>query len=174
MASLGIDPAPDLAAMIAEVASLDVELVLALHPAQHAGLTDLPGNVRLARTPLALQLVLPSCDAVVHQGGAGSMMTALAAGVAQVVVPLVGDQHLNAERLVAVGAGMSVPDDVARPAEVRRLVAELLSGAPHRQRAIELADQIRAMPSPSQMVDVLERLSSTTATRTRSLSGAHL
>lgn len=173
MASLGIDPAPDLAAIIAEVASLDVELVLALHPAQHAGLTDLPGNVWLARTPLALQLVLPSCDAVVHQGGAGSMMTALTAGVAQVVVPLVGDQHLNAERLVAVGAGMSVPDGVARPAEVRRLVAELLSGAPHRQRALELADQIRAMPSPSQIVDVLERLSSTTATRTRPLSGAH-
>ncbi len=172
MASLGIDPAHELAAMIAEVASLDVELVLALHPAQHAGLPDLPGNARLARTPLALQLVLPSCDALVHQGGAGSMMTALTAGVAQVVVPLVGDQHLNAERLTAIGAGMSVPDDVTRPAEVRRLVAELLSGAPQRRRAAEIADQIRAMPSPSQVVDVLERFCGTT--RTRSLSGAHL
>ncbi len=172
MATLGIDPALDLAAMIAEVASLDIELVLALHPAQHAGLTDLPGNVRLARTPLALQLVLPSCQAVIHQGGAGSMMTALAAGVAQVVVPLVGDQHLNAERLVAVGAGRSLPERSARPADVRRLVAELLGCSPERRRAAELADQVRAMPPPSQIVDVLERLCSTT--RTGSLSGAHL
>ncbi|MEO7260107.1 MAG: nucleotide disphospho-sugar-binding domain-containing protein [Jatrophihabitantaceae bacterium] len=172
MAALGMDPALDLAAMIAEVASLDVELVLALHPAQHAGLTDLPGNVRLARTPLALQLVLPSCQAVIHQGGAGSMMTALAAGVPQVVAPLVGDQHLNAERLVAIGAGRSLPDGPGRPTEVRRLVAELLSGAPEQRRAAEIADQVRAMPAPSQVVEVLERLSSTT--RTRSLSGAHL
>lgn len=172
MASLGIDPARELATMITEVAGLDVELVLALHPAQHASLPDLPGNVRLARTPLALQLVLPSCSAVIHQGGAGSMMTALAAGVAQVVVPLVGDQHLNAERLVAVGAGMSVPDGVARPTEVRRLVAELLGGAPQQQRAAELAEQVRAMPAPSQIVEVLERLCR--PARTRSLSGAHL
>jgi UDP:flavonoid glycosyltransferase YjiC (YdhE family) len=172
MASLGIEPALDLAAVIAEVASLDVELVLALHPAQHAGLTDLPDNVRLARTPLALQLVLPSCQAVIHQGGAGSMMTALAAGVPQVLVPLVGDQHLNAERLVAIGAGRSLPERSARPADVRRLVAELLDGAAEQRRAAELADQIRAMPAPSQIVEVLERLCSTT--RTGSLSGAHL
>lgn len=171
MASLGIDSALDLAAVVAEVASLDIELVLALHPAQHAGLGELGDNVRLARTPLALQLVLPSCQAVVHQGGAGSMMTALAAGVAQVVVPLVSDQHFNAERLVAVGAGLSVPDVAARPADVRRLVAELLGGAREHVRAAELADQIRAMPAPSQVVDVLERLCSTT--RTESLSGAH-
>ena len=109
MASLGIDSKIDLPAVIAAVAGLDVELVLALHPAQHAGLGELPDNVRLPRTPLALQLVLPSCQALIHQGGAGSMMTALAAGVPQVVVPLVSDQHFNAERLVAVGAGLSVP-----------------------------------------------------------------
>jgi UDP:flavonoid glycosyltransferase YjiC (YdhE family) len=172
MASLGIDSALDLAAVIDEVAGLDVELVLALHPAQHAGLTGLPANVRLARTPLALQLVLPSCDAVIHQGGAGSMMTALAAGVAQVVVPLVSDQHFNAERLVAVGAGMSVPDGAARPSDVRRLVAELLGGGRERQRAAELAETIRRMPAPTEIVPALERLCSTP--ELRSLSGAHL
>lgn len=172
MASLGIDSELDLPAVIAELASLDIELVLALHPAQHRGLGELPGNVRLARTPLALQLVLPSCRAVIHQGGAGSMMTALAAGVAQVVVPLVSDQHFNAERLVAVGAGLSVPDVAARPSAVRRLLAELLDGSREHQRAAELAEQIRAMPAPSQVVDVLEQLCGTT--RTESLSGAHL
>jgi UDP:flavonoid glycosyltransferase YjiC (YdhE family) len=171
MASLGVDSALDLAAVVAEVATLDIELVLALHPAQHACLGELPGNVRLARTPLALQLVLPSCRAVVHQGGAGSMMTALAAGVAQVVAPLVSDQHFNAERLVAVGAGLSLPDG-ARPSDVRRLVAELLGGGREQRRAAELAEHIRAMPSPAQVVPVLERLCSTT--RTGSLSGAHL
>jgi UDP:flavonoid glycosyltransferase YjiC (YdhE family) len=172
MASLGIDSARDLAAVIAEVASLDVELVLALHPAQQAGLTDLPANVRLAKNPLALHLVLPSCRAVIHQGGAGSMMTALAAGVAQVVVPLVSDQHFNAERLVAIGAGLSLPDGMARPADVRRLVADLLGGAREHRRAAELAEQMRSMPTPAQVVPVLERLCSTT--RTGSLSGAHL
>ena len=172
MASLGVDSALDLAGVIEALAGLDLELVLALHPAQHAGLAGLPGNVRLARTPLALHLVLPSCHAVIHQGGAGSMMTALAAGVPQVVVPLVSDQHFNAERLVAVGAGLSAPDGAARPADVRRLVAGLLGGGRERRRAAELAETIRAMPAPAEVVPVLERLCSTT--RNGSLSGAHL
>lgn len=175
MASLGIDSALDLPAVIAEVASLDIELVLALHPAQHAGLGTLPGNVRLPSSPLALQLVLPSCQALIHQGGAGSMMTALAAGVPQVVVPLVSDQHFNAERLVAVGAGLSLPDGAARPAEVRRLVAELLADPRMPFRAAELAGQVAAMPSPAAVVPVLERLCSepmSSTTRTGSLSGA--
>jgi UDP:flavonoid glycosyltransferase YjiC (YdhE family) len=172
MAALGIGSALDLAAVIDEVASLDVELVLALDPSQQDGLTGLPANVRLARTPLALHLALPSCRAVIHQGGAGSMMTALTAGVAQVVVPLVSDQHFNAERLVAVGAGLSVPDGAARPADVRRLVAELLGGGRVPQRAAELAETIRTMPAPTEIVPVLERLCSTT--RNGSLSGAHL
>src|SRR4029079_12026067 len=120
MASLDLDSKLDLPALVAEVAGLDIELVLALHPAQHASLGTLPGNVRLPGTPLALQLVLPSCQALVHQGGAGSMMTALAAGVPQVVVPLVSDQHFNAERLVAVGAGLSLPDGPGRSAGTAR------------------------------------------------------
>jgi UDP:flavonoid glycosyltransferase YjiC (YdhE family) len=176
MASLGIDSPLDLPAVIAELAGLDIELVLALHPAQHAGLTDLPDNVRLPRTPLALQLVLPTCQALIHQGGAGSMMTALAAGVAQLVVPLVSDQHFNAERLVAVGAGVRLPDG-AGPAQVRQLVGELVADSPVARRATELADQIAAMPPPSQVVPVLERLCSGTTrstARTEPLTGAHL
>jgi UDP:flavonoid glycosyltransferase YjiC (YdhE family) len=172
MASLGVDSGLDLPAVIAEVASLDIELVLALHPAQHAGLGDLPGNVRLARSPLALQLVLPSCQALIHQGGAGSMMTALAAGVPQVVVPLVSDQHFNAERLVGLGAGLSVPGGTAAPVAVRQLLADLLASPRISRRADDLAGQVAAMPSPAQVVPVLERLCSTT--RTGSLSGAHL
>ena len=178
MASLGIDSKIDLPAVIAAVAGLDIELVLALHPAQHAGLGELPDNVRLPRTPLALQLVLPSCQALVHQGGAGSMMTALAAGVPQVVVPLVSDQHFNAERLVAVGAGLSLPAGRGRPGgQVRGLVADLLAGTRIPQRAAELAGQVAAMPPPAQVVPVLERLCSEKAystTRTGSLSGAPL
>ncbi|MDQ1744382.1 MAG: hypothetical protein QOE23_2721 [Pseudonocardiales bacterium] len=172
MASLGIDSALDLPGLVAELAGLDIELVLALHPAQLEGLGELPDNVRLPRTPLALQLVLPSCQALVHQGGAGSMMTALAAGVGQVVVPLVSDQHFNAERLVGIGAGLSLPDGAARPAEVRRLVTDLLADSRIPRRAAELAEQVAAMPSPAQVVPVLERLCSTT--RTGSLSGAPL
>jgi UDP:flavonoid glycosyltransferase YjiC (YdhE family) len=104
-------------------------------------------------------------------------MTALAAGVPQVVVPLVSDQHFNAERLVAVGAGLSVPDGAAGPDKVRQLVADLLAGTRIPHRAAELAEQVAAMPPPAEVVPVLERLCSKTAcstTRTGSLSGAPL
>lgn len=186
MASLGLDTGPvagiDLAAVIEAVASLDVELVLALHPAQRQRLGTLPPGVVFPVEPLALHLLLPSCRAIISQGGAGTLMTALAAGVPQLVLPQVSDQHFNAERLVATGAGLRVPDtdtdtntdansgSGAVPAAVRRLLAQLLGDCFQRTRATELQAHNTLLPAPAAVVPVLERLANTA--RSESMSGA--
>lgn len=172
MASLGLDAGVDLAAVIAAVASLDVELVLALDPAQRERLGTLPATVVSPAQPLALHLLLPSCRAIIHQGGAGTLMTALAAGVPQLVLPQVSDQHFNAERLVASGAGLSVTDADSGgvPATVRRLLTQLLANGPQRTRAAEFRASNQLLPAPAAVVPVLERLAITA--RSESTSGA--
>ncbi len=178
MASLGLDSGPaagvDLAAVIAAVASLDVELVLALDPAQRERLGTLPATVVFPEQPLALQLLLPSCRAIISQGGAGTLMTALAAGVPQLVLPQVSDQHFNAERLVATGAGLSIPeadaDSDTYSAVVRRLLAQLLGDGLQRSRAAELQASHQLLPAPAEVVPVLEELANTA--RSESMSGA--
>lgn len=182
MASLGLDSGPAagvdlaavIAAVIAAVASLDVELVLALDPAQRERLGTLPTGVVFPEQPLALALLLPSCRAIISQGGAGTLMTALAAGVPQLVLPQVSDQHFNAERLVATGAGLSVTeagtDADSYGDAICRLLPDLLGEGTQRSRAAELQAANQLLPAPAGVVPVLEELVNTA--RSESMSGA--
>ena len=78
--------------VIDALAGLDADLVAAV-PSGGAGLLGRDGRDgrrggRLTVTEaLPLHLLLPACDAVVHQGGAGTTMTAVACGTPQLVVP---------------------------------------------------------------------------------------
>jgi len=53
--------------------------------------------------------LLRSVDAVVHHGGAGSVLESLAAGTPSVAIPTHTEQEFNARRLAATGAGILVP-----------------------------------------------------------------
>jgi UDP:flavonoid glycosyltransferase YjiC (YdhE family) len=83
---------------------LDVDVVLAVAPADRGLLGALPAGVRVVEG-LPLHLLLPGCAAIMHQGGAGTMLTAAAAGVPQLVLPTLPDQSLNITLLGRVGAG---------------------------------------------------------------------
>jgi len=49
--------------------------------------------------------LFPRCSAVVHHGGAGTTLSAAAAGVPQVIAPVMADQHYWARRVRALGLG---------------------------------------------------------------------
>ena len=121
---------------------------------------QLPANVRLADAPLALRLLLPSCAALVHQGGAGTTMTALACGVPQLVLPQVSDQHFNAERLALTGAGTALVGSQVSVGTISERVGELVAGERWRSAATLMADRVRAMPAPSELVAELTGLAS--------------
>lgn len=55
------------------------------------------------------RLLLPRVAALVHHGGAGTTLTALAAGTPAVVVPHLGDQAWHARRVGDLGAGVAAP-----------------------------------------------------------------
>ncbi|WP_176730623.1 nucleotide disphospho-sugar-binding domain-containing protein [Micromonospora mirobrigensis] len=158
MAGNGLADRLDLPRVVRSLAELDVEVVVVVDPRQHAGLDRLPDGVRLVDAPLALRLVLPTCAALVQQGGAGTMMTALSFGVPQVVLPQVSDQHFNGERLAVTGAGTALPPEQAGGAALRDLVGELIDDGPWRTSAALMRDRIHATPTPAEVVPTLAAL----------------
>ena len=83
-----------------------------------------PDNVTVrSRRPQAA--VLPHMSAVVTNGCLSTITAALAVGVPLLVVPHGRDQHLNAQRVAATGAGRAVLKD-APPAELAAAVTTVL------------------------------------------------
>ncbi|MFE6049459.1 nucleotide disphospho-sugar-binding domain-containing protein [Kitasatospora sp. NPDC056446] len=137
----------------AALGGLDAEVLLACDP---AALTDehraaLPGNVRvLGYAPLGP--LLPTCDAVVHHGGAGGGMTAAAAGVPQLALPFTVEQSVNARRMARSGAALALDGRTADEAAVRAAVESLLDDSGYRTAAGALAAAIAERPSPARLV----------------------
>jgi MGT family glycosyltransferase len=114
-------------------------------------------NVHVHRF-VAQDELLPRCDAVISHGGAGTMLGALAHGLPLLLLPQGADQHHNAERVVAAGAGVSVAPAQATPATIARAVDTLLGDASLRAGARRVAAEIAAMPGPDSAVAHLQAL----------------
>ncbi|MDH2427233.1 nucleotide disphospho-sugar-binding domain-containing protein [Sphaerisporangium sp. TRM90804] len=136
---------------------LDVEVVAAVTAAQREMLRDVPAGVRVVES-MPLNLLLPSCAAVVHQGGPGTALAAVMSGVPQVLIPSIGDQPLCAERIAAAGAGRVVPFAELGPETVREAVTRVLGDASHAEAADRLRREARRQPAPAELVGVLSEL----------------
>ncbi|WP_214410592.1 nucleotide disphospho-sugar-binding domain-containing protein [Sphaerisporangium fuscum] len=141
------------------VSGLDVEVVVAAFAEQRALLGDLPGSVRVVES-MPLHLLLPTVSAVVHQGGAGTMLTSAACGVPQLILPSIADEPLNARMLQAQGAGRQVHLADAGQDVIRAEVSALLEQDSHRDAALKLKEEIECQAVPAEIVDVLESLAS--------------
>jgi Protein of unknown function (DUF1205)/Glycosyltransferase family 28 C-terminal domain len=145
-------------AILNALSSLDVEIVATLPRQDRDLLASVPDGVRLVND-LPLHLVLESCAAFVHHGGAGTMLTAVHHGVPQIVVPPVMDQVFNAARLAATGAGLSVPAETAGTAAIKSAaVTAIFEGEAMRAAAARLREEMHAQPPPAHLVRDLENL----------------
>jgi UDP:flavonoid glycosyltransferase YjiC (YdhE family) len=148
------DPLPDrlMSCMVSAAAGADVEVVLA-RPDRRVRRRPLPPNVRTTEF-LPFPKVFPAAAGAVHHGGAGTTLTALAAGIPQLVVPGTGDRTVNSELVAARGAGLAVPAREITAATLERLVGDPGLAAAAR----EVAGEIAAMPAPADLVDPLVEL----------------
>lgn len=138
------------------IAELDAEVVVTATEAELG--PDLPANVRAAGF-VSLDVLLPTCSAIVHHFGVGTLGAATAHAVPQLWVPdgpaLWGEPDI-AGRLAAHGASAML--DAATPAAVRDGVAELLGNPAYRAAARRLRDELRAVAAPASAVGRLETL----------------
>ena len=139
--------------ILADLSTMDAEVLLALGDIDISDLEPLPANVRaLGWMPLAA--LMPTCAAIVHHGGSATVATPLVYGVPQVSLPRFADQPLNAKLMADRGVGLTV----AEPAEVGPALAQVLEQPKFRETAAEVRDEIAAQPSPAAVIELLEKL----------------
>lgn len=142
--------------ILKSLSTVDADIVLAVGRAELAEFGELPPNV-IHAGPVPLREVFPTCDAVLHQGGGGTMMTSMMAGAPQLVVPSLDDTTFNAERLAATGAAIHLGSDVDAE-EIQRNIEILLAEPSYREQARRLRAEAVALPSPAEIVGVLTDL----------------
>jgi UDP:flavonoid glycosyltransferase YjiC (YdhE family) len=136
--------------MATGLARLPIDAIIATGPAvQPDELTDLPPNVTVAQWVPQADL-LRHVDLVIHHGGSGTFLGALAQGLPQLILPQGADQFSNAQVLVDAGLGEQIlPPDLTPDALADRAQALLLND-PVLAAARRLAEEISLMPTPEE------------------------
>jgi UDP:flavonoid glycosyltransferase YjiC (YdhE family) len=155
--TLAGDEAFALPRVVAALAPLDIEVVLAVSSVDRDKLGTLPGNIRVVEN-LPLHLLMPTCDAIVNQAGAGSLLTAACHGVPQVLMPQTAESTFNATSFSTSGASVTFEATDATTEAVADAVTTALTGEAMRAAAHKIRDEIAATPSPADVVHTLENL----------------
>jgi glycosyltransferase (activator-dependent family) len=150
-------PVAALANILEAVAELDAEFIATLDTTQLGLATTVPDNVHLVDF-VPLNDLLPTCSAIVHQGGGGTRATAEVHGVPQLILTDGWDSEVKAEHLTRVGAGLSLPMSELTVAELRDNIGRLLSEPSFGQCAERLQREVLAEPSPNDIVPLIEKL----------------
>lgn len=143
-------------------AARGAEVLVAVTAAMDGMLGELPENARTV-VDVPLHLLLPTCSAVVHHGGAGTTLTAASLGLPQLTVTRRPEPTLTGSRQAATGAGRHLRsgDVTFGPEGVRLLSAELaalLDDPAPRAAADRLRAEIQSLPTPADVADRLPEL----------------
>jgi UDP:flavonoid glycosyltransferase YjiC (YdhE family) len=119
---------------------------------------------------IPLDVVAPTCDLVVHHGGATTTMTVMVSGVPQLIIPenppdIPENLHRQAvaRSLSGFGAGLAVlPREQAPDQDPADIIAagcrDILTTPRYAQRADVLAGEIAALPTPAEVMHTLEKI----------------
>jgi UDP:flavonoid glycosyltransferase YjiC (YdhE family) len=141
--------------VVKALAGLDAEVVVAITGSQRELLGAVPPGVRVLYDA-PLRSVLPGCGLVVHQGGAGTALTAGLSAVPQLVLPQLPDQITNADNLAAAGVARVLGPGQADPEAIRATARTVLAQPGYADAARRLQAEILAQPTPGDVVTVLE------------------
>ena len=120
--------------------------------------TELPATVhRVDSVPY--DWLLPRLAALVHQGGAGSVASALRVGLPNMAVPFGYDQALWGERVAALGAGLPpIPVEALTADALAEAIRRLADETPLRVGAQRLATAIASEDGIGNAVGIIERV----------------
>lgn len=137
--------------LLDQVAEIKADFVLTVGKEMAEKLGELPDNVRVPGW-VPLYELLRSCDAVIHHGGSGTLFSACAAGLPQLIVPQGADNDFNARRAERYGFA-----HVRQVGKVTRADIEaLLSDDKQRERAHRIQTLMNSQATPVDMVGPIE------------------
>ena len=141
--------------VVLAVAPLAASVVVTTGPNPVDSLGELPANV-WATPYLPQSQVLGKVDLVVSQGGAGGTLGAIEHGLPHLVLPFHSQsQQASAAAVERLGAGRLLAEDQRDELSIRQAAAELLDHSSFRKRAEQLRSQLRGLPSPEEVVDLV-------------------
>ncbi|RKN50258.1 DUF1205 domain-containing protein [Micromonospora endolithica] len=143
--------------ILKSLAAYDVEVVTTVTTADRALLGEVPPNARVVEQ-MPLHLLLPTCDAIVHQGGTGTMLTAASLGLPQVLVAGILDQLDTAKHVARTGAGITFNAARTDADEIAAAVLTALGDGEVGAAARDLQAELLAQPTPAEVAADLERL----------------
>lgn len=106
---------------------------------------------------VSMDRLLDKATAVVHHGGWGSTIAALATGTPAVVMPLAVDQRYQASRIHSVGAGVMISSDHLEE-ELQHGIEKVIGNPTYTANALRLQMEIDQMPPASEVVPLIEQL----------------
>jgi glycosyltransferase (activator-dependent family) len=160
MRAFSKDSEPLIANLLEALGEMDIDVVATLDASQLAGVVRVPDNVRTIDY-LPLSQLLPTCSAVIHHGGYGTMCAAAAAAVPQIVAmdgDAVMEGPISAHYLTERGVGLLLRHEECSVDDIRKMVTRVLEEPSFRQGSQALRRDLLASPSPADVVPVLERL----------------
>ncbi len=135
----------------AVTASADVNVIVTFNTQENADAAQVDrGRVQpVGFVPLSQ--LLKGVSMVVSDGGAGTVLSAMSQGLPMVILPLIADQPLNAERVAHTGAGVSVKGTP----EIGTATQRVLGEPSYHNAAQRVAEQIAAMNLPEDVLTLL-------------------
>eukprot|EP00434_Breviolum_minutum_P043758 symbB.v1.2.039020.t1/scaffold6296.1/size19252/2 len=126
------------------------------------GKEDALEGMTLPENFLALDVVpqlelLPKCHAFITHGGANSVHEALSFGIPLAVVPIFGDQPINADMVAKSGAGVSYryPRDTLTVQDLKEVVNKMMRPGRFQDKAQEMKKELAATGGVSKAADVV-------------------
>jgi UDP:flavonoid glycosyltransferase YjiC (YdhE family) len=142
--------------LVDKVSKLDVELLVAAPDDIADDLRPLPDNVFAGWIPL--DVVIRTMDLLVHHAGGNTMLTAMANGVPQVLIPYLPNVADYANRLSTFGAARTIEPGQDNAEAIVEAATEILGDPSYRERAQEIAEENASLPTPAEVVGVVEKL----------------
>ncbi|AEG95589.1 MULTISPECIES: salmochelin biosynthesis C-glycosyltransferase IroB [Klebsiella] len=141
----------DLISWVMDSASeVDAEIILHLSANARSDLRALPSNVRLVDW-IPMGAFLNGADGFIHHGGAGNTLTALHAGIPQIVFGQGADRPVNARAVVDRGCGI-IPGDGGLSSS---MINAFLDDRALRTASEEVAAEMAAQACPTEVAKEL-------------------
>lgn len=145
-------------AALAGLREMDANVVVTVGPGvDPTTLGRQPDHVLVERY-VAHARLLPHCDLVVSQGGAGILFGALAHGLPQLVLPQGADQYANAAAVARAGVGLALDGAAVTPPAIAGAARRLLTEPAFLAATTAVRSEIEAMPSADHVVAAIAAL----------------
>ncbi|MFF0174063.1 activator-dependent family glycosyltransferase [Micromonospora profundi] len=151
--------------LLEAVGDLDVEVVATMSAEQLASAPRIPDNVR-AVDFVPMNVLLPTCSAIVHHGGSSTMASAFEHAVPQLIVPSAYWSEkwfgpvAQANGLQERGAGvwLAYDSDYLTAAGLREDLMRVLKDPSFKENAVRLRTEMMGLPTPNEVVPAVEKL----------------